>query len=834
MRAEPFARALGWLETTETGRSVAAVIVGRPGMGKTTFAGAALDAARARGFTVYAGRGHGAGLPSLVATRLAGDMQIGEAAGAEPTALIRAIGQRVHSLVRAERPIALCFEDIHGYHPTDLALVQELALWSPPESTLLLLTSEAGVPGSEQLLAEIENVRGLHRLELGPLTVAEATDLIAETAPFGAVTRRFVRDALELTSGEPLRLIDLLRVIHELPAAMRDQIVSGSRTLQALPLPSEMARARARVYDRLDGERCDLVRALATWGAPGTAEALAYLLEVPMDAAEATAIQLEADGVIRSFDAGGRIAFALADPLAGLALATGIPALERRRMHARAAAFLDLHDGTVGENPTLAARHYLSAMMPLDRRRTDVVLAAARRLIDRSRFATAGELLEALLSRLAGEHVPPDLYVLLAETLARSGSWQDARRMLDRVGGGEVTALLRSARDLVALGRETQALSLYRSMLADESIDAVSRIDAGIDGAWTQHMVGHPQESERSAREAAELAEIIERPDLVASARMTLSAKHLMGAHSTRALMEARIAARSAWRSRNPATVARATSVVGNAIADVRPLNRGLRWLERAHREAEACEDYPTLSGIAVRLATAYLETGKWRAAEQMAASAMHVDASLHRIRSLRRSRAVMSLLHALQGVTDPLDSRLDDTFVGNERFGGPAITIPDLVARFEHQLLTGALEHASVTIEKAHAVLVDTAGWDRSLVLDVLPRMHLVYARLGDDERLRGTLDEFEALGERVEGLRVTEPLLLHGRSRLRAAAGSWHLAHDLAERAAERFHALDYRWRGALARLDAGDYAASAGDRAAAVAAFEAAYRDFDAIGA
>jgi DNA-binding CsgD family transcriptional regulator len=278
--------------------------------------------------------------------------------------------------------------------------------------------------------------------------------------------------------------------------------------------------------------------------------------------------------------------------------------------------------------------------------------------------------------------------------------------------------------------------------------------------------------------------------------------------------------------------IARATSVIGNAIADGYPLGRGLRWIERAHRQAEASEDYATLSGIAVRLATAYLETGRWRAAEQMAASAMHVDASLHRIRALRRSRAVMSLLHALQGVTDPLDSRLDGTYVGNERFGGPAISIPDLVARFEHQLLTSALDHAVTTIEKAHAVLAETPGWERSLVLDVLPRMHLVYARLGDEARVRSTLDEFEAVAARVDGLRVAEPLLLHARSRLRAHTGSWHLALDLAVRAAAGFHALDYRWRGALARLDAGEYATRAGDRPAAVTALEAAYRDLDAM--
>ncbi len=820
-----------------SGRNITIAIDGVEGAGKTVLTRAALAHARRDTWTTHCVLGYSLELPWFVASRLAADLQVSDGGNLDGPPLIRAIEARLTQLDRAGRPTAICFEDVHAYHPTDLALVHELVLANRGERRFLLLTARPGAPAADELIRKFETLGGATRITLGGLSAEEALALIETMTEPGTATARFARDAVQRSRGNPARLVDLVRQVLALTPIARAEMLSGSRSLDALPAPAAVADELLRTVRALAPLERGFAHALAVWDAPATVETIARLTDQPRARVEETAIALETAGTLTSVDADGPIRMFFSDPLAAHALAREVPGLERRRLVARIAGEIEAgsEDATL-QDSTWRARHYLRADQPLGAARVECVLKAARELIDHSRYATAGDLLHTLIERLRQQQqdVPPDASVLLAETLSRSGSWQNAREVLESLGGDYDAALIRRARDHVALGREEQALALYRTLLADESVPNRPRVQALLDSAWALQMLGRPREAERAARDAARVAEGIDDPALGAEAQLSMAIRRLIAAQPKQALEVARRAGRLASRSGSMHAIAYAAGTIGNALCDTGPITRGVRWMERALRHAEDRDDYPTLSGTGARLTTAYIEIGEWRRAEQIALSTMHIDASLHRIRALRRSRATLHLLHALQGSADSLDAGVDQTYRTHEDFGGPAVFVSDYVARYEHEMLNGNPARAAETIRSTHQLLSQIPGWDRLLIVDILPREAEAAAVLGEAATLKDAIAALEAARQRSSGMPVVDAQIVLARAFYAGAHGESAAAARLALEAATAFDRLDYRWREAGALQWAGTYAIQAGDADLAVSALSPAFALFDAMGA
>ncbi|MBM3140948.1 MAG: hypothetical protein FJZ92_12265, partial [Chloroflexi bacterium] len=536
-RRAAFQRALPWVEDAEAGRPVAGAIVGPAGFGKSTLARAILEHAAARGVRTWMVAGLDPALEGLVASRLAAQLSIVDA-GTQPAALIRATVEHLQRLGRSGRPVAICFDDLHAFHASDLALAQDLLLTRVP-GLLVIATARPGRAASDDLLAHAREMAGARRVDLGPLSLEEATGLLAAVPGLGAVARRFTRDAVALARGEPARLLAIAAAVRDLPAAARGDVISGSRSLETLALPAPLAALALRACEGLDEDALQLLRALAVWGVPASTATLASLTRRNAGAVEDLAVRLERARLLVPAAIHGELGIAIADPLLALALASA-PSIERGLLHRRAAQLLERAGaGPLDVPRAIRARHLVAGGLPFEAAAFDAILEAARELIEHSRYASARDLLAPLLGDAAPDRaasVPPEVFVLAAETLSRSGSLDRARKLLEQAGPADPAAPLRAARDLVALGREAQTLPIYRSMLANESLDPATRIRALVDSAWVQHMAGRPRDAERAGRDAARFAEALGDADLGARARLVLSNTHLATGHAGAAL----------------------------------------------------------------------------------------------------------------------------------------------------------------------------------------------------------------------------------------------------------------------------------------------------------
>ena len=138
---------------------------------------------------------------------------------------------------------------------------------------------------------------------------------------------------------------------------------------------------------------------------------------------------------------------------------------------------------------------------------------------------------------------------------------------------------------------------------------------------------------------------------MTTEADISLHVSYLYAGQAQRALAHCRRALISAGHpDASLSTRARALSGVGHAALDAISIPRGLHWLKRAHQSAEMAEDLATASWISQLLAEGYIELAQWDEAARWTARAVRLDTSLHRDRSLTRSRALDARLRALRG----------------------------------------------------------------------------------------------------------------------------------------------------------------------------------------
>jgi DNA-binding CsgD family transcriptional regulator len=475
------------LADARAGQSVALVLRGEPGIGKTALLDYAAE--RATGFRVSRAAGVEsemelpfAGLHQLCGPMLAGLKQLpppqrdalgtafGLSSGAQPDRfLVSLAALSLLSDAAEERPLLCLIDDAQWLDRSSAQVLAFVARRLQAESVVLLFAERE--PGKLQELA------GLPDLPLRELPSDSARELLA-SAISGPLDDRVRARILAEARGNPLALLELP---HELSPVT---LAGGFGLPAALSLPGRIEESFLRRAQQLPAvtQRLLLVAAAEPTGEPALLWRAAGTLGIPAEAAGPA----QADGLL---DLGVQVTFR--HSLLRSAIYRAAPADERRSAHLALAAATDAEI-----DPDRRAWHRAHATLVPDEDVADELERSAGRAQARGGLAAAAAFLEraaaltpdpgrrarralsaARAMQLAG--APREALALLAA--AAAGPLRDFDRALlqrlqgqialdTRRGGDAVTLLLEAAGQLEpldpALARETYLEALRAASIA--------------------------------------------------------------------------------------------------------------------------------------------------------------------------------------------------------------------------------------------------------------------------------------------------------------------------------------------------------------------------------
>jgi predicted ATPase len=166
---------------------------------------------------------------------------IGEHHTVEPAELVELVRDRLDR-VAAARPLVLVLDDLQWADTTSLALLRRVARGSARHLLIVAAVRSDG-DGRARLApiaAELGRTGQLTRVDLGPLTRPETTELLGELDPGGGLATRSAQVFAD-TGGNPLFVVELGRYLLEssadrrgaVPESVRDLVVSRVQELPA-------------------------------------------------------------------------------------------------------------------------------------------------------------------------------------------------------------------------------------------------------------------------------------------------------------------------------------------------------------------------------------------------------------------------------------------------------------------------------------------------------------------------------------------------------------------------------------------------------------------------
>ena len=351
------------------------VIIGEPGVGKTTLAERAAEAASAAGAIVAWSRcTDAAAAPAYWPwIQLLGDLP---EAGSVASARRRLAGEAGHvdegsaatfqaydALISAFReaaataPVVAVIDDLHAADEASLALLQ-LAAGDLHRLGVLIITTLRDTepsPALERTLGDLLRHRGVERLTL-PLLGTDDVERVATQSLGHTPNPTVTAELLERTGGNPFYLTELLRLL----ASEHRNRPLGPGDVTSLDVPSGVRDILQRRVERLP----DNTRALLTVAAVAGRDTDLDLLERAANLdSEELMLALEpaiAAGLLRAGNGGWRFQFRHPLIQEGIYAATG--RLERARLHARVAAALEtLPNPLTPDRLAELAHHHLAA-----------------------------------------------------------------------------------------------------------------------------------------------------------------------------------------------------------------------------------------------------------------------------------------------------------------------------------------------------------------------------------------------------------------------------------------------------------------------------------------
>jgi DNA-binding CsgD family transcriptional regulator len=385
----------------------------------------------------------------------------------------RAVRELLERLT-ATRPLVLLLDDVHWADTSSVELLDSLLRHPPDAAVLIVLATRARQrpPPLGAMLDRSLREGALSRMELGPLTRAEAAELLA------ALDEERVSLLYAESGGNPFYLEQLARSSLRWDDTASLDDAAGPDEVDVPPL---VAAALAEELSLLPDEALDVLRGAAVAGDPFDPE-LAAAAGATDDAGALDAVDelLQLD-LVRASDTPRRFRFR--HPLVRRAVYEATPAGWRIAAHERAADALAVR----GVSAVGRAHHVERAARPGDADAVAALRAAGEATADRAPASAAHWFGCAL--RVLGDDGPADARVELllarAGSLAGCGSFHEAH-----------AALLES----IALVSETTALGV-RLTTACAGVEHLLGLTADANGRLRRTLEGldDPESSEAAA-----------------------------------------------------------------------------------------------------------------------------------------------------------------------------------------------------------------------------------------------------------------------------------------------------------------------------------------------
>ena len=290
---------------------------------------------------------------------LAGQFPHLPAATGQDAALRDGLSQ-VLAATAEEHPVLLMVDDLERADEPSKRLITALA-GRLNGAVMLLITDREESPLSGEPLAALLAAKGLRRLQLSALGLAEVEAMLGSMVTMQPEDRHALAGRLlEESSGLPHHIRELVSSLVDDHLLTLD--ASGAWTVspalagRPLPLPNSV---RDRVRDRLQRESAAaraLSEALAVLGGPAELTVAGSVAGLSPDDAETAVAELITDRLVRRTHPGAaQIAFA--SPLIARSAAALLPPTRRAALHARAAQVLSEHDLTSTAERSLLPYH---------------------------------------------------------------------------------------------------------------------------------------------------------------------------------------------------------------------------------------------------------------------------------------------------------------------------------------------------------------------------------------------------------------------------------------------------------------------------------------------
>ncbi|MGO4615316.1 helix-turn-helix transcriptional regulator [Nocardia sp. 2YAB30] len=849
------------LASAGAGYAEAVTVLGEPGIGKTRMLGELCEQASAAGFDVLAGRGSefeqevpyglvvdalderfrvlgaeitaglgqdrlaelAAVLPSLSGRggRLATRLEV------ERFEFHRAVRATFEQLVR-DRPLLLALDDVHWADPASVELIGFLLRRPVPGVVLALAYRPRQAP--RLLLGTVQQAGReglLHELDLAPLTMDEAADLLGQRS--GSA---LVRSLHAESGGNPFYLEQLARSANK-PAAPTPRAWIGGKP--ETDIPAAVRAALAQELAILPPHTLEVLQAAAVAGDPFDVDLVAEIVATDKTPVLERIDSLAAADLVRATDVAGWLRFR--HPIVRHVVYDGAMPGWRFGAHKRAARALARSGASLG-----VQAHHVERSATVGDEKAVAILTEAGHAVAARAPAAAADWFEAalrLLPETSGSERLLPLAIARAGALAAAGRLRDSRTVLERALEFLPADALEDRVRIIGmivradhgLGRAQEARHLLTTALEQAAPGSPDAIALRLDLAENHLMMGRGAQAVETAAAARTQAQALGKPMLflAATAKLALFTSQLGTIAETQELVDS---AADGMDARD----AELTPALLDALADLVYTELSTDRFHDACRHAERGLHVSRTTGhgylygrFTIGVAAAKLWLGQLYDAKSAAESAVEAAVLLDNDQLLATAEGTLCWIETTRG---DLSAAL--------AAGRAAVRATDrqpkaFFAWVAHACYGEALIEAG-EFERGRQEILSIGGPESfNLPPTARPIWHqaLVTAELS-----AGRIDTAETVAQRIAdaapGLGSRGGSARYAQARIQLALGNFQTAAAFAYEAVQCFDALGMRvWVG-RARLVAGRARALAGEHAAAVRELELAHGILNDTGA